>query len=131
MVNASFLITLEQISTIQNPAPLATELLASARNSHCAYTQKLAERRKEELKNKTSQQLKNINNKILALNQKKDLLENMIAELEKDIEEMALGAEKQSKLELLSRSNALKQAATEKQVELDAYLKEKKRPIER
>ena len=82
------------------------------------------ERKKEELKNKTSQQLESINNEILALNQKKDLLENTIAELKKDSDEMAFEAEKQSKLEFLSKSNALKRAATEKQVELDACLKE-------
>ena len=68
-----------------------------------------------------------IDNEILALTQKKDLLENTIAELKKDIDEMAYEAEKQSKLELLSKSNTLKQAATEKQVELDAFLKENKR----
>ena len=67
-----------------------------------------------------------IDNEILALTQKKDLLENTIAELKKDIDEMAYEAEKQSKLELLSKSNTLKRTATEKQVELDAFLKEKK-----
>ena len=39
--------------------------------------------RVEELKNKTSQQLCNINDKILTLNQKKNLLEKTIAELRK------------------------------------------------
>ena len=68
-----------------------------------------------------------IDNEILALTQKKDLSENTIAELKKDSDEMAYEAEKQSKLELLSKSNTLKQAATEKQVELDAFLKENKR----
>ena len=67
-----------------------------------------------------------IDNEILALTQKKDLLENTIAELKKDSDEMAYEAEKQSKLELLSKSNTLKRTATEKQVELDAFLKEKK-----
>ena len=68
-----------------------------------------------------------IDNEILALTQKKDLSENTIAELKKDSDEMAYEAEKQSKLELLFKSNTLKRAATEKQVELDAFLKEKKR----
>ena len=61
-----------------------------------------------------------IDNEILALTQKKDLLENTIAELKKDSDEMAYEAEKQSKLELLSKSNTLKQA--EKQVEFDVLL---------
>ena len=75
--------------------------------------------------------MESINNEILALNQKRDLLENTIAELKKDSDEVAFEAEKQSKLALLSKSNALNWAATEKQVELDACLKEKKRLIER
>ena len=68
--------------------------------------------------------MESINNEsINALNQKKDLLENTIAELKKNTDEMAFEAEKQSKVELFSKSNALKQAATEKQVELGAYPK--------
>ena len=51
-----------------NKVPLTKELLVSARNSQRAHTQKLAEKKKEELKNKTSQQLESINNEILALN---------------------------------------------------------------
>ena len=86
----------------------------------------------EELKNETSQQLESINNQIQALNQKKDPLENLIAELKKEAEKFeAFEAEKQSKLELLSKSNALKRTATEKQVKLDTCLKGKLRFIER
>ena len=107
------------------------ELLVNGRNSHRAFTQKLAERKKEELKNGSSQQLESINNEILALNQKKDLLEDKIAELKKGSDDMSIEVEKQSTLELLSKSNALKRAATEKQVELDACLKEKKKLFER
>ena len=39
---------------------------------------------------------------------------------------MAIVAEKQSKLELLSKSNALKRAVPKKQVKLDACLQEKR-----
>ena len=70
-----------------NTVSLTRDLLVSARNSHRIYTQKLAERKKEALKNKTSQQPESINNEILALNQKKDLLENRIAELKKNTDE--------------------------------------------
>ena len=65
--------------------PLTRELLVSAGNSQRAYTQKLAERKREELKNKTSQQLESINNEILALNQKKVLSENTITELSREM----------------------------------------------
>ena len=43
----------------------------------------------------------------------------------------AFEAEKQSKLELLSKSNALKKAANDKQTELDECLKAKKQILER
>ena len=60
---------------------------------------------------------------------KKYLLDNLIVGPKKGIDEMAIVAEKQSKLELLSKSNALKRAVPKKQVKLDACLKEKKRLI--
>ena len=44
---------------------------------------------------------------------------------------MAFEGEKQSKLELLSKLNAFKWPTTEKQVDLDAFLKEKKILTER
>ena len=81
-----------------NTVPLTRELLVSARNSHSADTQKLVEREKEELKNKTNQQLESISNEILALNQKKNLLQNTIAGLKKDNNMMVFEAERQSKL---------------------------------
>ena len=109
-----------------NTVPLTRELLVIARSSHRTYTQKLAERKKEELKNKTSQQLESVNDKILALKLKKDLLEDTIAELKKDNNDTAFETDKQSKLELLFRSIAVKRVAIEKQVELDACLKEKR-----
>ena len=102
-----------------NTVPLTRELLVIARSSHRTYTQKLAERKKEELKNKTSQQLESVNDKILAL-------KDTIAELKKDSNDTAFETDKQSKLELLFRSIAVKRVAIEKQVELDACLKEKR-----
>lgn len=75
--------------------------------------------------------MESINNEILTLNQTKDLLENTKTKLKKDSSEMAFEAEKHSKLELLSKLNALKRAATKKQVELDAGLTETKGLIER
>ena len=107
-------------------ANAARELLIIARSSHRTYTQKLAERKKEELKNKPSQQLENVNDEILALKPKKDLLEDTLAELKKDSNDTAFETYKQSKLELLFKSIALKRVAIEKQVELDACLKEKR-----
>ena len=77
-----------------NAVPLTTELLVSGRNLHRIYTHKLVERKKEEFRNKTNQQLGSINNGNLASIQKKDLLERTIAELKKDSDEMTFEAEK-------------------------------------
>ena len=77
------------------------------------------------------QKLESINDEIMALAQKKTLLENTIIELKKDSDMFAFEAEKQSKLELLSKSNTLKRAANDKQTELDECLKAKKQLLER
>ena len=114
-----------------NTVSLTKNLLGAAENAHRKYTEDLVEKKNQELKNKTNIQLETVNNEIFALNQKKNLLENTIVELNKHSEVVAFEEEKQSKLELLSKSNALKRAATEKQSELDACLKEKKRLIEK
>ena len=93
---------------------LIRQLLVNVGKSYCV----------EELKNKTSQQLCNINDKILTLNQKEKSIRENDSWTQKDSSnEMAFETEKQPKLVLLSQSNALKWAATEKQVKLDAYLK--------
>ena len=70
--------------------------------------------------------MENVNDEILALKQKKDPLEGTLAELKKDSNDTAFETDKQSKLELLFKSIALKRVAIEKQVELDACLKEKR-----
>ena len=59
---------------------------------------------------------------IMALNQKKTLLEKVIAELKKYCNALAYEAE------LLSKSNVLRQAAVEKQ-ELDECLREKQKLV--
>ena len=65
---------------------------------------------------------------IMALNQKKTLLEKDIAELKNYCNALAYQAEKKSRLELLSKSNVLRQAAVEKQ-ELDKCLREKQKLV--
>ena len=66
----------------------------------------------------------------MTLNQRKTLLENTITELMKDSDKLAFKAEKKTKFELLSESNALKRPANGKQTELDQCLKERKRLLE-
>ena len=66
----------------------------------------------------------------MTLNQRKTLLENTTTEMMKDSGLLAFKADKKSKFELLSKSNALKRDANEKQAELDQCLKEKKRLLE-
>ena len=65
---------------------------------------------------------------IMALNQKKTLLEKVIAEFKKYCNALAYEAEKKSRLELLSKSNVLRQAAVEKQ-ELDESQREKQKLV--
>ena len=83
---------------------------------------------------KKNRRLVSINESIVTLNQKKCLLESTITDLKKDSDEYAFKAEKETKLtlvkNLISKSNALKRAASEKQEELDECLKKKKQLIE-
>ena len=61
----------------------------------------------------------------MSLNQRKILIENTSTALMKDSDRLAFEAEKKTKFELLSKSNAFKRTANEKQAELDKCLKEK------
>ena len=66
----------------------------------------------------------------MTLNQRKTFLENTITEMMKVSDWLSFEAEKKSKFELLSKSNALRRAVNEKQTKLDQCLKEKKRLLE-
>ena len=67
----------------------------------------------------------------MSLNQRKILIENTSTALMKDSDRLAFEAEKKTKFELLSKSNAFKRTANEKQAELDKCLKEKMRLLEK
>ena len=98
--------------------PLTNELIRSVRDAHCKYTEHLLNRKRKELLQEKCKKRKSVNENIMTLNPRKTLLENTIAEMLKDRDRLAFEAEKKTKFELLSKSNALKRAANEKQVEL-------------
>ena len=98
--------------------PLTNELVSSVRDAHRNYTEDLLNRKKKKLLQEKDKKKKSINENIMTLNQRKPLLENTITEMMKDSDRLAFEAEKKTKFELLSKSNALKRAANEKQVEL-------------
>lgn len=75
--------------------PVTSDLLKSVRTSHNRYSQSLDEKINTKVKSDRQQKLVPINGKVLALNK-------------------IVQPEEQSKLDLLSKSNALKTAAPDK-----------------
>ena len=106
--------------------PLTNEVIRSVRDAHRKYTEDLLNRKKKELVQEKDKKKISINENIMTLNQRKTLLEDTITEMMKDSDWLAFEAEKKTKFALLSKSNALKRAAHEKQAELNQCLKEKK-----
>ena len=87
--------------------PLINELIGSVRDAHRKYTGDLLNRKKKEFLQDKEKKKKSINKNIMTLNQRKTLLQKTITEMMKDSDRMI-------KFELLSKSNALKRAANEK-----------------
>ena len=103
--------------------------------SHARYVNDLAERKKKSLNEESSKNLESLNESIRTLHQKKNLLESTIEDLKKASDEYAFKAEDGTKLtsvkQLITKSKALKRAASEKQVELDQCLKETKKLMDK
>lgn len=91
----------------------------------------LSKRKEKYVNDDRKKKLESLNESILSLNQKKDLLERAIADLKMDSDEFAWGRTWISVKQLISKSNSLKRAAVKKQEEIDECLKEKKRPVEK
>ena len=91
----------------------------------------LSKRKEIYVNDDRKKKLESLNESILSLNQKKDLLERAIADLKMDSDEFAWGRTWISVKQLISKSNSLKRAAVKKQEEIDECLKEKKRPVEK
>ena len=110
--------------------PIDQKLIKSVKGSHAKYVSDLAEKKKKTIENERSKKLEELSKDIRKLDQKKDLLESTIADLKKDSDEYSMKAENQTNIkdmkQSITKSNALKRAATEKQEELDKCLKEKK-----
>ena len=112
--------------------PITQKLIKCVKEPHARYVNDLAERKKKSLNEERSKNLESLNESIRTLHQKKNLLESTIEDLKKASDEYACKAEDGTMLtsvkQLITKSNALKRAAPEKQVELelDQCLKETK-----
>ena len=108
--------------------PITQNLIKCVKESHASYVNDLAERKKKSQNEVRSKNLESLNESIRTLHQKKNLLESTIARAS---DEYAFKVEDGTKLtsvkQLITKSNALKRAASEKQVELDQCLKETKK----
>ena len=107
--------------------PITQKLIKCVKESHARYVNDLAERKKNSLNEERSKNLESLDESIRTLHQKTNLLESTIEDLKKASDEYAFKAEDGTKLtsvkQLITKSNALKRAASEKQVELDQCLK--------
>ena len=114
--------------------PIDQKSVKSVKGFHCWYVDDLAKRKKISTNEERKKKLESLNENILSLKQKRDLLESMIVDLKKDSDEFTYNVEHETKLisvkQLIYKSNALKRAAVEKQEELDECLKEKRRLVE-
>ena len=115
--------------------PITQKLIKCVKESHARYVNGLAERRKKCQNEERSKNLESVNESIRTLRQKTNLLESTIEDLKKASDEYAFKVEDGTKLtsvkQLITKSNALKRAASEKQVELDQCLKETKKLMDK
>ena len=110
-------------------------LMGHVKEARKRYFADQAKRSSDKLKSDREAKLESINTDIAAFNQKINLLENTVKQLKDDSEKFTFEAEKQDSLvnmkSVLSKSCALKRAATEKQQELDDVLAKKKKLIQK
>ena len=115
--------------------PITQKLIKCVKKSHARNVNDLVERKKKSLNEERSKNLEPLNESIRTLHQKKNLLESKIEDLKKASDEYAFKGEDGTKLtsvkRLITKSNALKRAASEKQVELDQCLKETKKLMDK
>ena len=111
-------------------------LIQSVRNSYKKYSLILlvAEKRKENVQKEKQKKAQLLSSEISSLEKKKILLEASINDLQKESDKLGFEAEKASKLDLLkflvTKSNALKHAANDKQLELEECIEKKRQLLE-
>ena len=115
--------------------PITQKLIKYVKESHARYVNDLAERKKKSLNEERSENLGSLNESIRTLYHKTNLLDSTTEDLKKASDEYAFKAEGGTKLtsvkQLITKSNALKRAASEKQVELGQCLKETKKLMDK
>ena len=114
--------------------PMKKDLIQSVRNSYKKYSQSVAEKRKENVQKEKQKKAQPLSSEISSLEKKKILLETTINDLRKESDKLGFEAEKASKLDLLkllvTKSNALKRAANDKQLELEECIEKKRQLLE-
>ena len=109
--------------------PIDRNLIRSVKSSLKSYGHELAENRKEIARKERKEKAKPIVAAVHSLETQRILLETTIKHLHEESDRLSYKAEQVSKLEsvklMLTKSNALKQAVNDKQVELDACVERK------
>ena len=110
--------------------PISNELLKHCKEANSRYQISLKQKAQSRVNTEKDSKVLEINTEISLINQKVELLKNTITQLKQDADKYSFEAEQISKLEdvkfVLSKSNALKRAAIEKQENLDQMLAKKK-----
>ena len=78
--------------------PIDQKSVKSVKGFHCRYVDYLAKRKKISTNEERKKKLESLNENILSLKQKRDLLESMIVDLKKDSDEFTYNAEHETKL---------------------------------
>ena len=105
--------------------PVSKNLISSAESVPQKYQQSLVDKSKLNLNKEKSEKEMNIISEIQEINTKVASLEKTVNELKNDADKYALEAKKMNDLTILSKSNALKRAAIDKEITL-GELKSKK-----
>ena len=78
--------------------PIDQKSVKSVKGFHCRYVDDLAKRKKISTNEERKKKLESLNENILSLKQKRDLLESMIVDLKKDSDEFTYNTEHETKL---------------------------------
>lgn len=110
--------------------PISKSLMAHVKSSRQKYQQSLADKSQMKLTREKSEKEKNLISEIEEINTKVASLEKAISQLKDDSDKFAFEAEKKNDLAILSKSNALKRAALDKEGALGELKTKKAKLIE-
>ena len=97
---------------------VTAEMLRQCKFAHSHYQFHLDEMKRES--EETDRERKAVEEELEQTEKKKKKLDSTVTDLEREADQLALDAEKQNKMSMLVKSNALRSKAKEKRVELEA-----------